>query len=225
MSFWAFCVAAPKYWHTLGFGTHQLLRKTPVARPYTLASYGHYRPLTIDDMPIVCNFLRNHYGDTDWYLDAQESWLEAYLRNPDILFLGLFSEQELHATIMSTPLTKGSTFLGSNLPKSNVRVIECLCVHRQHRKRGLAAYMISAMDHETSKQGPHIHLYSRELHRAPILSTHLNAKRYGYIVCDRAMRTCPITQMSYVQFSDLWKSNAIHWTASNHIVASLPMNT
>lgn len=58
----------------------------------------------------------------------------------------------------------------------------------------------------------------------PFASTHLNAKTYGYIECQNAKPMRNLKEMNFTDFSNLWESNMIHWTAEKNIIASLPMN-
>ena len=219
MKFWSYNIAAPKFWQTFGFTNMDFLRKTPPPPPL-ISDYGQYRRLIIEDMDLVSNFLRENYGDSDWYLDAGP-WLQTYFNDMRVIILGLFTKDNtLIATIFSTPLTNSVTYIG-NKPYRNVRVIEGLCVHRNNRKMGIAGYMIAAIDYETSKEEPTVILYSRELSSTPIMSTHLNSKTYGYIDCSLARRTTDVLQMDKQEFNDLWVSNKFNWSPDN-LIASLP---
>ena len=226
MSFWALNEASPKLWHTLGYWNADFLRKTPCPCPTVLPGFSQYRRLTIYDIDSVCAFMKDHYGDSDWYIDADPSWLRTYFEDPSVIILGLFDENTLVATILSTPISPGNTYIGSYTYFRTIRVIEGLCVHKQFRKKGIAAYMISAMDYETSRTEPCIHLWSRELPSKPVFSTHLNAKTYGYIDCSVAKPTMNTTRMPWDEFSTLWENSSIHWvhTNPNSIVSTLPSN-
>jgi len=226
MSFWALNEASPKLWHTVGYWNADFLRKTSAPCPKAIPGFSQYRRLTIYDMDTVCAFMKDHYGDTDWYIDTDPSWLRTYFEDPLVLILGLFDENTLLATILSTPISPGNTYIGSYTYFRTIRVIEGLCVHRHFRKKGIAAYMISAMDYETSRTEPCIHLWSREVPRTPIFSTHINAKTYGYIDCANAKPLMNATILPWDDFSSFWKNSSIHWvhTNPNSIVSTVPTN-
>jgi len=206
MSFWLQNIAAPKIWHTHGLLGTGFIRKNRPDPPKDL-NKNRYRRLTGADLIAVSEFLRDNYGDSDWYLDA-DSWLSTYLEDPSIIALGLFDDS-LRATVFSVPLTDGYTFI-MKLPYKTVRVIEGLCVHRNDRKKGLASYMISAIDYESSKT-PTVLLYSRELPAIPFMSTHLNVKTYGYIECSKASAKTIVEPMNMSDFKHLWNSNMHKW--------------
>jgi len=219
MSFWAYNVAAPKLWHTLGLTKVDFLRGRPASQPYDLPNCNRYRRLVADDMDVLSAFLRNNYGDADWYLDAGP-WLQTYLNDSDVIVLGLFGKDDImRGCIFSTPLSNNDTIVGKK--HAFVRVIEGLCVHRSFRNTGVAAYLITAMDYETSQRGPVIHLYSRELPVTPLLSTHLNVKTYAYIECLVARKKTPIQEMDLATFAKLWASNSHQWSSGN-VVGTTP---
>ena len=192
------------------------IRKTRPDPPKHLDN-NHYRRLKGADLIAVSEFLKDNYGDSDWYLDA-DSWLSNYLDDANVIALGLFDEDDsLRATVFSVPLTDGYTFI-MKLPYKTVRVIEGLCVHRNDRKKGLAGYMISAIDYESSVT-PTILLYSRELPAVPLISTHLNVKTYGYIECSKARTKTIVEPMNISDFKHLWYANSQKWSEKD-IIAS-----
>lgn len=216
MSFWSFNTAAPSYWHTWFSFNGDFLRKIPALCPLDMPKYSRYRRLLVSDRENLGSFLREHYGDPTWYLDTG-SWLDVYLEDPNTIVLGLFDTSEmLCACIFSSPLPKDSQIGLQRL--SNIRVIEGLCVHKAFRKSGLANYLLSAIDYETSRQGPTVHLYSRELPNVPLLSTHLNAKLYAYIECTFARPTLQVSKMEWDIFQTLWASNK-DWKSSGDLVS------
>lgn len=220
MSFWSFNTAAPTLINTLGYSKVDFLRKTPAKFPKTLSGFTRYRRLFIADMDILATLLRENYGDSDWYLDVGP-WLKKYLDDPYVIVLGLFNNDgSLCASIFSTPLTKELSFIMKK-PYQGIRVIEGLCVHRSVRKTGIAGYMISAMDHETSLYGPCMHIYSRELVKKPHFSTHLNMKTYAYIKCSEAQSSALLESMTLGDFMKLWDSNILHWNSSDILVSGL----
>lgn len=217
-SFWWNNAAAPTLLHSLGFSSGGYLRTTPAKKPTSLPEY-QYRRLEVSDIETVTVFLRENYGDTDWYLDAQSSWLLSYFQDPAVIVLGLFRNETLYGTIFSTPLSDGVTYIGSQT--YDVRVIECLCIHASLRKQGIAGFMISAMDYETSAIRPIIHLWSRELDALPLLSTHLNAKNYCYLDCSAATERFPAARMDFPDFVSIWEHS---YRRLGGIVTSLPSN-
>ena len=136
------------------------------------------------------------------------------MEDPAVIILGLFDTTgDMRGCIFSTPLADEVSLANQSYP--NVRVIEGLCVHRSHRKKGIAGYLISAMDYETSKKGPVIHLYSRELTTVPFASTHLHAKTYAYIECSAARTKHSVSKMDIDLFRSLWDSNKSGWSSTD----------
>jgi hypothetical protein len=177
----------------------------------------------MDDLREVSIFLREHYGDSDWYLDESFLWLHTYLDDPHVCALGLFScANKLIATIFSTPLTSTETYIDGK-PLKNIQVIDGLCVHKSFRNIGIAGYMITAIDHELTKGSCKavVFLYSRELPYIPPASTHLNVKKYAYIECYKALCKTTLQTMHKNTFTSLWKGMTV--PANSGLVARKPM--
>ena len=93
--------------------------------------------------------------------------------------------------IASVPFTGGHTHMShcASLAPAAFRVIEGLCVHSAHRGQQLAGCLIALADAETSRTGPVVHLWWRELPVAPwMLSTALCAHVYAYLDCVHAQK-------------------------------------
>ena len=223
MSFWSYNIAAPKLWHT--FWGQGFLRQRPALKPYTYELYLSRR-LDSTCLDQFALFLKQHYGDDDWYLDTEGNWLQSYLDDPNVIVLGLFKKYDntLIATILSVPITSGETNIGNTTTLKNVRVIEGLCIHKKYRKQGFAAHMISLMDYETSKKEPCVHLWSRELTQVPVFSTFLQTKLYGYIECAWAKKTWDAEKLPWDEFVQLWEKNVKNWIEPSSIVTNIPSN-
>ena len=182
--------------------------------PISPVGFSPYRRLTVVDKDALAEFLTEHYGDETWYLDTGGDWLRTYLEDKNVIILGLLDTTEtIRGCIFSTPFSRHEEPVamgGHNF--SNVRVIEGLCIHKDFRKKGLANYLLSAIDRVTSQHAPTIHFYSRELPYVPLLSSHLNVKTYAYIECSLALRKHPVEQVDWDTFCMLWDSNKSNWS-------------
>jgi hypothetical protein len=81
--------------------------------------------------------------------------------------------------------------------------------------------LLSAIDRVTSQHEPSIHLYARELPTLPFLFSHMNAKTYAYIECDKAVRNVPAEPMDWETFCMLWESNQSSWSSSDCIASPM----
>lgn len=212
MSFWSYNLAAPKLWHSIGNWTPRILRTRPALYPYTPAELRPYRRLDVSDILPICEFWRTHYGDADWYVDARPAWVRKYLEDPSVIVLGVFTEREniLIGTIVSTPFSGGTTRLDGKIDLSGVRVIEGLCVHSTFRTLGLAGYLITAMDYETSIDHPTVHLWSRESRVYPVVSTAFNIQTYAFVPCEQARSPLEPVLLPWSEMEALWHTHTVH---------------
>ena len=181
----------------------------------------------------VAAFLEIHYCGSDWRIVNVARWIESYLRDIDVVALGLFvGDTELVGTIFATPLSKGSVIMshGASLPM--VRVIEGLCVHARLRGEGVAAFLIKHMDSFVAFQmGACAYLFSRELASIPYFNSALRTDTYAYKICGQAADAAiGVETLTWSEFERMWNFYCWAWTSdksmieSGCIVASAPIN-
>jgi hypothetical protein len=217
MVFWSTTTASLKWIDTWRKQPARFLRLTSATEGTKPKGFEGLKPpsrLMPQDVGLVAAFWTQHYGGTDWYLDAQPGWVSAYLEDPVVVVLGLkgFSG-ELIATIVSTPLTRGSTQTsnGGLLYTGTMRVIEGLCIAKQYRDKGLAGYMIAAMDAYTSATRPVAHLWSRETAVAPMFSTALRTDTYALMRTKKATVRLNVERCPWDHFVKQWQRSCIQW--------------
>jgi hypothetical protein len=175
-------------------------------------------------------FLTKYYVGDDWRMHNAESWIGSYLRDTEVVALGLWKGESLVATIFSVPI--GTTLMSHGGLVRNMRIIEGLCVNHTHRGQGLAGFMIRYADAFTSyKFGVCVHLWARELDSKPFVHTALTIDMYGYRTtgCDKKDES--IRMMPWDVFVRLWTSNSSNWVLGTSsgveepsIVATKPAN-
>lgn len=223
MVFWSTTTAAPRYidtWRKQPARFLRLLSATIPKLPAGLDGLKSPVRLTQDDIGLVSAFWTQHYGGDDWYLDAQPVWVSTYLEDSGVIVLGLkeFSG-ELIATIVSTPLTRGRTVTsnGGMLHSGTMRVIEGLCIAKQYRDKGLAGYMIAAMDTHTSSSRPMAHLWYRESAMKPLLSTALRTDTYAMMRTKKAQLRLNVEPYPWLEFIKRWELTCFQWTIHDGI--------
>lgn len=233
MTFWAGNNAAPTYWTTLGFGprTPGYLRTEPPAlQPRILVlpdgTSAKVQRLFGSDSAAVSAFLEKCYCGVDWRLTGASRWIGAYLRDSEVVALGLFRTGELVGTIFSVPC--GPTVMNHGGAVDPLRVIEGLAVTPALRGAGVAGFLIKHVDaytHET--YGPCAHLWARELDTAPFFHTALNIATYGFTHTGPAVPAVGVDAMDWDRFERLWTSYSpqwVHHSGEPCIVATRPMN-
>lgn len=177
--------------------------------------------------PKVAKFLEDHYCGDDWRIGRVNSWIGNYLRDSDVVALGLLKGDELIATIFSVPVG-GPTLMSHGGLVRNMRVIEGLCVAPTYRNCGLAGFMIKHADAFTSyKLGVCAHLWAREVDAPSIFSTALTVDKYGYTHTGNSSERTGVEKMSWDAFTALWTSNSSKWVVASAepcIVATEPQN-
>jgi hypothetical protein len=232
MSFWTNNPAAPSIWQTLPFQTRApcyLRPDMPPLLPDSLLLHDGRRAtvqrLFGTQSAQVAAFLAAHYGDETWHMRSPENWIGSYLRDSEVVALGLFCGDELFATIFSVPL--GATELSNGGMIQNLRIIEGLCVAPAARGRGVAGFMIGHADAFTSyKLGICAHLWSRELSAPPFWDTALRTDLYGYTHARGTAAAPELQTMPWSDFVALWTAAAPHFvaTAAPCIVVAAPAN-
>ena len=164
--------------------------------------------------PIVCNrtnakelteFLCKEYRGSDWTLDLSINWVERRLTS-DTLALMVKEDDQIVGCIFSRPL--GGTLRGSDILLSDVRVIEGLCVRANRRGQHLAGWLIAWMDVYTSHHKPIVHLWYRELPKAPYFSTAVQVETYAYIKTNLVLLdTVMMMKVAFETWSPVWKAN------------------
>lgn len=188
MGFWSRTTAAPTVLHRV-FGplAPRVLRTTPAPAPPHLGAYprSETRRATSADAAILCSFLRRHYGGADWWMDISIEDIDAYVRDPAVVVGLLLDGTEILASIASVPFSQGVTTMshGASLAPNAMRVIEALCVREDLRGGGIAGHMIAWADAETSRGGPVVHLWAREIPHMPAVSTAIALHVYAYLDC------------------------------------------
>ena len=231
MSFWSGNSAAPSFFATLPFQTlrPQYLRTDmPPLRPesYTLqdGKRATIRRLFGTQSGLVADFLAAHYGGDDWRLPRAEAWIGNYLRDSEVVALGLFTaEGALIATIFSVPVGEAVMSHGGAL--RDLRVIEGLCVAPAYRGAGVAGFMIAHADAFTSyKFGVCAHLWSREVAAASFWDTALRSDLYGYTLTGFRSGD-PIEKMDWSVFVRLWTESSPSWISNAPcIIGKTPQN-
>jgi hypothetical protein len=176
----------------------------------------------------VAAFLETHYCGSDWRITNVGSWIESYLRDIDVVALGLFvGDTELVGTIFATPLSNGSVVMSHGASLSMVRVIEGLCVHSRLRGDGVAAFLIKHMDSFVAFQmGTCAYLFSRELASVPYFNSALRCDTYAYKICGQPRDSVNhVDTMPWSDFERMWTFYCWAWTAAEGcIVSTLPQN-
>ena len=216
LHFWSENKAAPTWLQSWLPARPRYLREERRAIPDT--SFGTFKVLTLHDAPQLAQFWRNHYGESDWYLDADESFAQAYLLDKDTVVLGFFAaDQTLIGSIAAVPfgdvtrMSHGVLFV-----KKSFHVVEGLCVHRQFRSKGIASWLMAAIDHAVGARQPNPFacVWSRELAVPPLFSTFLTAPTYASIPCDLPPAPAfAVTAVDLTTFQSIWE-RIVHRTSA-----------
>jgi hypothetical protein len=238
MPFWSETTAAPSFYMTLPFYSRkpEYLRKDkPPLLPETITltngRNATVRRLFTNDIPILVKFLETYYGGEDWKLAKISSWIGIYLRNIDILALGLFEDQELLATIFSVPVANDESLFSHGGSIKQLRIIEGLCVAPSLRGHGIAGFMIKHADAFTSYRfGVCAHVWAREENTKSLFSTAIASHTYGYKICsgvESTSGTYPGLQtMDWRCFEHVWVTQCRNWVhaGSDCMVVTRPSN-
>lgn len=228
MSFWSTTAAAPSLLMAAGFQTITpcYIRTDPAVVPTQPAHTITARAQSTHTHAIA-DFWRAHYAGAEWKYDQTpgvlESLVGSYVNDPSVYIFMLMREDVLVATIVSAPTGPVRMSHGSTL--TQCRVIEGLCVHREHRGRKYAGYLISYMDAFTSQTGPVAHLWARELPFQPPITTACSTKTYAYVIASHARKLVKYNRMDAEAFAVLWKTYSPSWIDSTEpaLVCSTPI--
>jgi hypothetical protein len=230
MSFWSTTEAAPSLLMAAGFQTitPRYIRTEPVTSPAHPTN-----TVTIRAQPKhtrgIADFWRTHYAGAEWKYDQThgvlETLVESYINDLSVYFFILLNtvSNTIVATIVSAPAGPVQMSHGGALPQC--RVIEGLCVHREHRGKKYAGYLISYMDAQTSRSGPVAHLWARELPFQPPITTAFSTKTYAYVIASQARKIVSYTHMNVETLGLLWKTYSSSWIDSTEpvLVCSEPI--
>lgn len=229
MGFWSRTTATPTLLdRVFGAAVPRMLRTTPAPAPSHLGAHprSSVRRATVADAARVCAFLRSHYGGPDWRMDISVDDVAAYLRDDAVIVGILLDSEEILASIASVPFSQGDTRMshGATLASNAMRVIEGLCVRTDVRGAGVAGYMISWADAETSRTVPVVHLWARELPRMPTVSTAIALHTYAYLDCAAARRDAclPLPPPERIALTDIPLSPLP--SVPSYIVSAVPNN-
>ena len=223
MGFWSKTSAAPSFWQIAGLVSLEPGYIRPAAIPLPATKKDEYviRLNSLHAQPLA-KFLQQYYCGDDWELDNTIStWINLYLSDINIIVIGLLHEEELIATIISTPV--GKTIMSHGATVSNLRVAEGLCVHDAYRSTGVAGFMIEYIDAYTSQREPTAHLWSREMVGRPFISSAFSRDTYAYARCAICPLTLPVVPMAWPAFQELWTSNTSFFSDPS-IVVLAPSN-
>jgi len=208
--FWSENKAAPTWLQTWFPAKADYLRKERPSVPFVPHSLGALMKLDATHTSMLSQFWRTHYGESDWFLDADEAFTSSYLMDADTTVLGLFAvDQTLLGTIAAVPfgtttrMSHGALFINKSF-----HVVEGMCVHRNFRSRGIASLLMAAIDSTLCERRtvPFACLWSHEIPSKPFFSTFLTAPTYASIPCDLpGLPTFPIEPVDMSTFQPLWE--------------------
>ena len=198
MGFWGTTAAAPSWFSV------QLSAVVPTKPGYLrpeCPSLPHIPPpfllshLKPEDAGALTALWRSEYGGEDWTWVGEESAILPYLTDRRVVGLGLTEGGRLVATIFAVPFGKttcmnhGSSQApggGATFDNYGFHVVEGLVVHRTLRGRGVAAWMIAAIDGTMSRlyaPRPFACLWAREVSKVPAFPTFVSCRPYAWKSC------------------------------------------
>lgn len=144
--------------------------------------------MTTADAGAVAALWRTEYGGEDWTWVGGEEALTPYLRDRRVVALGLrFSAARLVATIFAVPFGERTRIGEGLLDNYGFHVVEGLVVHRSLRGRGVAGWMMAAVDGTVSRlyaPRPFACLWARELAVLPTFPTFVSCRPYFWKACE-----------------------------------------
>ena len=209
-SFWNENKAVPTWIQSWFLAKPDYLRTERPPIPFVPHSLGALIKLDPTHTSMLAHFWRAHYGESDWFLDADDAFASSYLIDPDTTVLGLFAvDQTLLGTIAAVPFgTTTRMSHGALFVNKSFHVVEGMCVHRNFRSRGIASLLMAAIDSTLceSRHVPFACLWAREIPSKPVFSTFLTAPTYASIPCDLpGLPTFPIEAIDMATFQPLWE--------------------
>jgi len=187
MGFWSTTEAVPS-WMSVAMAawippTPGYLRPEPPPLPNIPPPYS-IRHLKCEDAAAIASLWRDHYGGEDWWFDADEAVVLPYLRDPRVVVLGLYEDgASLVATIAAVPL--GETTMSHGARLREFYVVEGLVVRGDLRGKGVAGWMIAAIDGTMCRYTgvPFACLWAREIPTIPSFPTFVSCRPYFWIEC------------------------------------------
>lgn len=207
MGFWSTTKAAASWISTWFPQEPGYLRSDPPALPPIPSEFTLQRLTAADAGPIAALW-RTSYGGDDWAMDVVGHDLLPYLTDSRVVFLGLFREEGLVATIAAVPFGNTTRFShGSEITESGFHVVEGLVVREDVRGQGVAGILISAIDGLVSRlysPRPFACLWSREIATLPRFPTFISCSPYSWCVCVAAGTATHETTLN--EFQTFWTS-------------------
>jgi len=190
MGFWSTTNAAPSWLSTWIPREPGYVRPEPPQLPHIPPPYSISR-LTTADAGAVAALWRTEYGGEDWTWVGGEEALAPYLRDRRVVALGLRSssgtkEAEWVATIFAVPFGERTRIGKGRIEDYGFHVVEGLVVHRSLRGRGVAGWMMAAVDGTVSRlyaPRPIACLWARELAALPSFPTFVSCRPYWWKAC------------------------------------------
>ena len=204
---------------------HNRTRPPPFQASQTLVPIPAPTLLGPSHMGTIAAFWREHYGGTDWVLDASVSWVRTQLSVPGTITLGVMGGEGgeggegLIGTVVGRPVGS-SVAIGTKGRERDMYVIEGLCIHRKYRGKHLAGWLIAWIDYYVSRNGPQVMVWARETGTFDASVTHISANIYGYIRCEDAAKhraAASITRVPWSEFLDVWDTSSPAWDRSNAV--------
>lgn len=174
----------------------------------------------------VADFWQEHYGGSDWWLDATTEWVREVLSHKATMALGLFQRgtSNLLGTIVSRPAVQESAYIlvGEYAALRDTRVIEGLCIHKDQRGHHLAGWLIAWMDYWTHSLRPTAHFWFREVAtQAP--TTEISRSTWAYArISELPISTLTLNPLTQPEFIALWEASVPTWRHAKAILGSKP---
>ncbi len=217
----------------------RILRRQRRTQPPPLPPLSSPIRLTTEHTTQVAAFWRAQYRGADWWLDAEESWVQTVLSSPKNYVLGVFHNNTLVGTIVSRPAVGESEnpnrsvgsliLLGEKGYIHDSRVIEGLCVDKAWRGKHLAGWLIAWIDYWTDRIKPTVHFWLREVPYTWIQTTELCAHVYGFVkTADLPQITAiqrPLPErMVFSEFQKLWQEAMYNWRSPTSFISTTPFS-
>lgn len=196
MGFWSTTNAVPSWLSTWIPREPGYVRPEAPLLPHIPPPYSISR-LTTADAGAVAALWRTEYGGEDWTWVGGEEALAPYLRDRRVVALGLRSSSvakagaakdiEWVATIFAVPFGERTRIGKGRINDYGFHVVEGLVVHRSLRGRGVAGWMMAAVDGTVSRlyaPRPFACLWARELAALPTFPTFVSCRPYFWKACE-----------------------------------------
>lgn len=174
----------------------------------------------------VADFWREHYGGSDWWLDATDEWVREVLAHKATMALGLFQKGtgNLLGTIVSRPAVQESAYIlvGEYASLQDARVIEGLCIHKDQRGHHLAGWLIAWMDYWTHSLRPTVHFWFREV-GAQAPTTEVTRATWAYArISELPTSSLALRPLTQSEFTALWEASVPTWRHAKVVLGSKP---